>query len=287
MKNIISIFLTAAISLCLFTACGQTEPEITETAPETAAVATTTAPETTLTAPAETTTPTTTAETTLTTTVEIITAETENEAETKANAATSASETAPADPAGAADAYAIDKINVEPLPENSYYMTKFRKGIIILGDKWQCDINGENDKELFQSLDKYAEGSMAALVVNYKYESADLIWEDPVHTTIADYDAVLYNYTIEQTPWVTDSEGVVVTDENGVGSAYKSRHFTGRAYFFYSETDAYYIIFQCETPDYEECAPEWDQIIANVKVDEDLKIADVTTISASYVVTDY
>jgi hypothetical protein len=31
MKKIISIFLTAAISLCLFTACGQTETEITET----------------------------------------------------------------------------------------------------------------------------------------------------------------------------------------------------------------------------------------------------------------
>jgi hypothetical protein len=65
MKKLISIFLTTAISLCLFTACGQTEPEITETAPETAIVTTTTAtPETALTTIAETTILTTTAETT-------------------------------------------------------------------------------------------------------------------------------------------------------------------------------------------------------------------------------
>jgi hypothetical protein len=65
MKKLISIFLTAAICLCLFTACGQTEPEITETAPETAIVTTTTAsPEVAVTTPTETTILTTTTETT-------------------------------------------------------------------------------------------------------------------------------------------------------------------------------------------------------------------------------
>jgi hypothetical protein len=185
------------------------------------------------------------------------------------------------------DAYAIDKINVEPLPENAFYMSKFLRGIIIIGDTWECDINGENYKEQFQSLDKYAETCMSGLVMNYKLETSDLDWEEPVHTTIAGYDAVLYDYVIQETAWVTGSDGMAVTDAEGSGSSYDGRHFTGKAYFFFSDTDAYYIIFQCKTPDYEKSLPQWNEILANVKVDEDLKLPDVTTFSASYVVTDY
>lgn len=184
------------------------------------------------------------------------------------------------------DAYAIDKLNVDPLPDTAWYLTKQLKGIRIMADKWDCQISAANYKDQFQSLDAYAETIMANMVMGYKYETSDVDWEEPVKTTVGGYDAVLYNYTIQEYLWVTGTDGLVIYDENKEASSYAGRHFTGRGYFFFSGTDAYYMIFQCRSEDYEYSAPYWDEVIANVKIDEDLKLPDVTTISAEYVMTD-
>jgi hypothetical protein len=272
MKKLISFFLCAAITLCLFTACQKAELIITETEAVaiTAAEATvtTSAEATILTTPTETAPP----ETEPTTTAEIIAAE----AETKAETATTSPETTPAvfDEA----VYAIDKINIDPLPEGSMYLVKYQNGLTIISDAWECNISGANNKDQFRELDEYAKAAMASLVMNYKYESADLMWGDPINTTVADYDAVLYSFFIE--------EAAYVTDENGSNSGRGGRQFTGRAYFFYSGTDAYYLTFTCQTKDYEDRAEAWDQIIANVKVDENLKLADVTTVNAQFTNTE-
>jgi hypothetical protein len=143
-------------------------------------------------------------------------------------------------------------------------------------------ISARNYKDQFQTLEEYAESAMASLVITYKYQTSDLVWEEPVKTTVAGYDAILYNYTIEEYLWQTEADGSPSKDENGNDISIPARHFTGRGYFFYSGTDAYYLIFDCRTENYAECAPDWDKIIANVKIDENLKLSDVTTISAEY-----
>jgi hypothetical protein len=185
------------------------------------------------------------------------------------------------------DAYAIDKLNVDPLPEGAWYKAKMLNGFQIMSGDWACTASARNYKEQFQTLEEYAESAMASLVISYKYQTSDLIWEEPVKTTVGGYDAILYNFIIEETLWQTETNGAPVLDEEGKGFSYPGRHFTGRGYFFYSGTDAYYLIFDCRTENYEKCAPDWDQVVANVKIDEDLKLADVTTISAEYTNTEY
>jgi hypothetical protein len=183
------------------------------------------------------------------------------------------------------DAYAIDKLNVDPLPGDAKYTRKFTEQLEIVAGEWDCNIGGSNYKDQYQALDIYAEALMASYVITFKYQTSDVIWEDPVHTTVAGYDAVLYNFVIEETLWETDANESGITDVNGDYISYAGRHFNGRAYFFFSGTDAYYMIFTCLTEDYAECAPEWDTLIDNVKIDEDLKLSDVTTISAALTVT--
>jgi hypothetical protein len=185
------------------------------------------------------------------------------------------------------DAYAIDKLNVDPLPEGSWYYAKMLNGFQIMAGEWSCTASAVNYKDQFQTLEAYAESAMAGLVMNYKLQTSDLEWDTPVKTTVGGYDAILYNFTISETAWETEADGSPVTDAEGNGKSYPGRHFTGRGYFFYSGTDVYYMIFDCRTENYDICAPDWDQIIANVKIDEDLKLADVTTFSAEHVVTDY
>jgi hypothetical protein len=179
------------------------------------------------------------------------------------------------------DAYAIDKINVDPLPENSWYLVKRLNGITIMGDKWDCNISAANYKDQFQDLDKYADTAMAGLVMNYKLETSDLVWEEPVHTTVGGYDAVLYDYTLQEHLYVTGADSLPITNEKFEATSYKGRHFTGQAYFFFSDTDAFYMVFMCRTEDYAYSQPKWDQIVANVKIDENLKLDETTTINAT------
>ncbi|MDR0992804.1 MAG: hypothetical protein LBL87_07945 [Ruminococcus sp.] len=184
------------------------------------------------------------------------------------------------------DAYAIDKLSVEPLPEGAWYIGKMLNGFQIMSGEWSCTASARNYKDQFQSLETFAESAMASLVITYKYQTSDLIWEDPVETKVAGYDAILYNFTIKETLWQTEPDGSISKDADGKDIPIPGGNFTGRGYFFYSGTDVYYLIFDCRTENYEKCAPDWDQIIANVKVDEGLKLPDVTTISAQYTNTE-
>jgi hypothetical protein len=184
------------------------------------------------------------------------------------------------------DAYAIDKLLVDPLPGDAVYRTKMDEAIEIMAGEWDCNIRGSNYKEQYQDLDKYAESLMASYVMTFKYQTSDVIWEDPVHTTVGGYDAVLYNFVIEEKLWETGTDGELVTNAAGSEISYAGRHFTGRAYYFFSGVDAYYMIFTCKTEDYADCAPQWDQLIANVKIDEDLKFSEATTVSALNVITE-
>jgi hypothetical protein len=184
------------------------------------------------------------------------------------------------------DAYAIDKMLLDPLPGDAVYRTKTEQSIEIMAGEWDCNIGGSNYKDQYQELPAYAETLMANYVITYKYRTSDVIWEDPVQTTVGGYDAVLYNFVIQETRYETDTNGTLVTDANGTEISYNGRHFTGRAYFFFSGADAYYMIFTCLTEDYAACAPEWDQLVANVTIDEDLKLSEATTVSALNIITE-
>jgi hypothetical protein len=159
MKKLISIFLATAISLCLFTACGQTEETVTETAPETAIVTTTTgATETALTTIAETTILTITAET-IATEIEIESeTETQNttEAETEASilATTTEPKTTPAVPITTAyntgdtrstEQKLDDIIAANPNVEIGYalYNTDTEKYLFHYNDEMEIDVSGE------------------------------------------------------------------------------------------------------------------------------------------------
>jgi hypothetical protein len=183
------------------------------------------------------------------------------------------------------DAFAIDKINVDPLPEGAVYLEKSDVRTYIMAGDWDCDISAANYKDQFHDLDKYAESLMANMVITFMYQTSDVIPEEPIKTTVGGYDAVLYNYTIDEKLWQTDTDGFAVTDAEGSEISYSGRHFTCRAYFFFSDNDAYYILFTTKTENYANAAPQWDQIIANVKIDPDLKLAETTTISAMNSVT--
>jgi hypothetical protein len=185
------------------------------------------------------------------------------------------------------DAFAIDKINVDPLPEGAVYTRKLQNALdILMPYKWDCTISALNYRDQFSTLEDYADKLMANYVLTYKAMFTEVVWEDPVKTKVGEYDAILYNFVIEQILWETVASDVPATDAQGSQISYVGKTINGRAYFFLSGTDAYYMIFTCQPQDFDEASAQWDEILANVKVDEDLKISEVTTVSALTTITE-
>jgi hypothetical protein len=185
------------------------------------------------------------------------------------------------------DAYAVDKLEFGYMPEGWQIMGKQENMMIILSKENQIDIQGINYVETLKDLDTFADSCMAVYRINNMLYHADVLIEDPYHTKVgtAGYDAVVYDFTIVVNEFLTDDEGVAITDENGKEQKQEIMRYGGKSVFFYSGTDGYYMIFQCNEENYSRLEPEFEKLLAGMKINENIKASDtsalVTTTAAT------
>lgn len=133
-------------------------------------------------------------------------------------------------------------------------------------------VKAQNFKEEFQSLEVFADQGCAAIKLNNMMYQADTEFSEPQKTTVAGFEAIKYDYNITSYifKYETDSEGAVVTGEDGQPVITDEKEIYGeyvnRVYYFYSDEDVFYII--CESPKTtaEAAAKEFDEIISSVTI---------------------
>lgn len=154
-----------------------------------------------------------------------------------------------------------DFMILEDSPEGKYYLS---------GDA-SIMIKSQNFKEQFLPIDKFSENAVANIVFGNMLYQCDTDVKDPVHTTVAGFDAVRYDYHITSYiyDYETDAEGNPVTDDKGdkvVKSKDIYNEFDNRAYFFYSDEDMFYVIFETPSVTAEKNAPVFDAFIDSITI---------------------
>jgi hypothetical protein len=161
----------------------------------------------------------------------------------------------------------IDRINLDPLPEGAVYYARMGSQITIESENWECYYSGYKFSETQGTLKETAEESINYIDELYDWQDYEFNTEDPEYTTVAGFDAILYK-----------SELHAYINSNDI-----SNHI--RHYFIFSKTGFYDIEFRSNGDILEKCEADWDYIISNVKIDDELKPEDVTSISAEVTVT--
>jgi hypothetical protein len=186
-----------------------------------------------------------------------------------------------AKPVEEGDAFAVDKLEFGYMPEGWGIAGKLDNAMVILSKENQVDIQGINYVETLTELDAFADSCMAVYKLNNMLYQSDLAIGEPYHTTVgtAAYDAVVYDFTITANEFEFDSAGAVVTDVNGKEVMHPAAVYGAKAVFFYTGADAYYMIFQCLENNYSRLEPEFEKLLANVTVHEEIKASDTTAVS--------
>jgi hypothetical protein len=190
-------------------------------------------------------------------------------------------EVSAAKPVEPGDAFAVDKLEFGYMPEGWGIAGKLDNAMVIISNENQVDIQGINYVETLTNLDAFADSCMAVYRVNNMLYHADLAIKDPYHTTVgtAAYDAVVYDFTITANEYEFDEAGAVVTDANGEEIKHAVGQYGAKAVFFYSGKDAYYMIFQCVLDNYNRLEPEFEKLLANITINEDIKASDTSAVS--------
>lgn len=165
------------------------------------------------------------------------------------------------------DVYAINKFKVDPLPANYQLAAKSQEnqGMVFVNGVSKITVMAVNYKEDLQDLATYADSACAALKLNNMLYQSDTDFSEPQNTKIAGFDAITYDFTITQ----NDVEETV--DENGkkeVVSKTPIAWYKSRIYFFYSDKDAYYALFETTKDDWDSTIGGFEEFMANVTIDE-------------------
>lgn len=193
---------------------------------------------------------------------------TNNSTETTASAVQSendAQEIGTMRPVAEGDVYAINKFTVpEELPGDYrvYVKSQEDQGIVYLNDISQIVVRAANYKENFTDLATYADSGCASIKINNMLDHCDTDFEAPVNTKIAGFDAIYYDYLVTANEFVRENEN----DEEGVKTPvawYKSR-----IYYFYSDNDVYYLMFETEQDNWEKAVGDLEAFVELITINE-------------------
>lgn len=168
---------------------------------------------------------------------------------------------------------AIFKFSAE-LPDGYEIAIDSAEGKQYLSPNGAIIVKAQNFKEEFQSLEIFADQGCAAIKMNNMLFQADTEFSEPVKTTVAGFDAIMYNYTITSYifKYETDANGENVLDSDGNPILTDEREiygeFANRVYYFYSDEDVFYIICESQKDKAEIAAAEFDEFINSVKIEK-------------------
>ncbi|MBP1561984.1 MAG: hypothetical protein J6C96_12195 [Oscillospiraceae bacterium] len=160
------------------------------------------------------------------------------------------------------DDYAINKINPKS-PEGSfkggYTMSGYdeeNQGKLYNNGKSKIVIRAYNYNEDLQDMATWADSACAIIKIsNVLNASSDTEFKEPENVKVCGFDGIKYDYDI--TTYNFNEDGT----KADVNAIYKAR-----AYYFYSEQDAYAIQFDTTEADWEEQSAAFEEFVADLEI---------------------
>ena len=169
-------------------------------------------------------------------------------------------------PIAEGDEYAIDKINPRS-PEGSfpggYVLSGYDQSVqgkFFTNGKSQIVIRAYNYKEDLQDLAIWADQACAITKIANITSACDTNYSEPENITYMGFDTIKYDYEIIQYEFISGADGQEEKSERG--------RYRGIAYYFYSNQDAYAIMFDTAEADWEEQSAAFREFIDDLEITE-------------------
>ncbi len=165
------------------------------------------------------------------------------------------------------DDYAINKINNKS-PEDSlpggYKLSGYseeQQGKLFANGKSKIVINAYNYKEDLQDLAIWADQACAIIKIANFTSACDTNYSEPQNVKLLGFDAIRYDYEIIQYEFVENKD-----DPNGEKLKNPIGTYKGIAYYFYSDQDAYAIMFDTSEADWEEQSKLFEEFTNDLEI---------------------
>ena len=165
------------------------------------------------------------------------------------------------------DDYAINKINnkspADSLP-GGYVLADYsekEQGKLYTNGKSGIIIRAYNYKEDLQDMAIWADNACAIMAIANITSAQDSVFEDPENVKICGFDGIKYDYQKIQYDFLPDEN-----DPDGEPVKTEIFRYSSRAYYFYSEQDAYVILFDTMESDWEEQSALFEDFVSDLEV---------------------
>lgn len=169
-------------------------------------------------------------------------------------------------PIAEGDKYAIDKIDPRS-PEGSvpggYVLSGYEQdmqGKLFNNGKSKIVIRAYNYKEDLQELAVWADQACAITKIANITAACDTNYSEPENITYLGFDTIKYDYEVIQYEFVSGADGQEEKSERG--------RYKGIAYYFYSNQDAYAIMFDTAEADWEEQSAAFYEFLDDLEITE-------------------
>jgi hypothetical protein len=150
----------------------------------------------------------------------------------------------------------------------------------------KIEISGANYKENYAELETFADNMAANIEMNRRTMSMssgiaqDFTYEKPVETKAAGFDAILYNYAVvvsrylyildEDGNFTYDDDGRIIVEKDAQGKEKKEPvdYLRGQAYFFASDRDVFYVVFESKRDEWDTYYPEFQKFFESITITE-------------------
>lgn len=165
------------------------------------------------------------------------------------------------------DDYAINKINPKS-PEGEFKggytlgdYDEVNQGKLYVNDKSKIVIRAYNYKEDLHDMAAWADQACGVIKISNVFTACDTVFEKPEDTTVCGFDAIKYDYQIIQNEFVDNPD-----DPEGEQIKQEMYRFNARVYYFYSDQDAYVIMFDTLEDDWEEQSKNFEDFVADLEI---------------------
>lgn len=165
------------------------------------------------------------------------------------------------------DDYAINKINPKTEGEifaGGYSLQDYseqNQGKLYNNGKSKVVIRAYNYNEDLQDMAVWADNACAMILLANMTKACDTVFEDPENVKICGYDGIKYDYDIIQCDFIRDEN-----DPDAEPVKTELYRYKARAYYFYSEDDAYVITFDTMEEDWEEQVQNFEDFVLEFEV---------------------
>lgn len=165
------------------------------------------------------------------------------------------------------DDYAINKINnisAEDALPGGYVLRDYdetTQGKLFMNDKSKIIIRAYNYKEDLQDMAVWADAACAVIRISNVTSACDTKFDEPENVSVCGFDAIRYDDVIIQYEFVDNPD-----DPNGERVKSEVCRYRGRNYFFYSEQDAYAVMFDTSEEDWDEQSALFEEFIADLEI---------------------